>query len=76
VQCIQRANDAVLVRYAPRGALPAAEQEAAAARVRAALGHPFRVTFEPRDAIPRHPNGKYETFVDAREGSGALTSKP
>jgi hypothetical protein len=56
----------VEVRFARESPLCGAEVSRAGARIQAALGHPFRLTFSGPAPIPRQPNGKYETFADAR----------
>jgi phenylacetate-CoA ligase len=66
IQLLQRDADHVEVRFARRDPLSPAEEPAIAARIHGALGHSFRLTFTRMDAIPRQPNGKYETFIDAR----------
>lgn len=66
VQVLRRGAEEVEVRFAGRGPLSPREEEAAGARLREALGHAFRVTFLGPVPIPRQPNGKFETFIDAR----------
>jgi phenylacetate-CoA ligase len=66
IQVLQRGPDHVEVRFAGGDPLSPAEEQAIGARIQEALGHPFRLTFTGPQAIPRQPNGKYETFVDAR----------
>lgn len=66
IQLIQRGQDHVEVRFARQRPLGPAEAKAVTAPIQAALGHPFRLTFTAEEAIARQPNGKYETFVDAR----------
>jgi phenylacetate-CoA ligase len=66
IQVIQRRPDHVEVRFARPSPLSAPEVPVVGERIRAALGHPFHLTFIGPEPIPRQPNGKYETFVDAR----------
>lgn len=66
IQLLQRGPDHVEVRFARQEALSPAAEEAAAARLREALGHAFRLSFLGPIPIPRQPNGKLETFIDAR----------
>jgi phenylacetate-CoA ligase len=63
IQLIQRSQDHVDVRYVREQPLSPAEEHAGGERIHQALGYPFRLTFTRQDAIPRQPNGKYETFV-------------
>jgi phenylacetate-CoA ligase len=66
IQLVQRGPDLVEVRFARRDPLSPGEERAIGERIRAALGHPFPLTFTAMEGIPRQPNGKYETFIDAR----------
>lgn len=66
IQVVQRGPEEVEVRFERATPLSAAEERLAAERVQEALDHPFRLTFTGPAPIPRQPNGKYETFVDAR----------
>jgi phenylacetate-CoA ligase len=66
IQVVQQGADAVEVRYARDLALSPEEERESGERIRAALGHPFGLTFTGPAPIPRQPNGKLETFFDAR----------
>lgn len=63
IQLIQRDADHVEVRFVRQLPLQLGEEAQVTARIREALGHPFRLTFTCQDAIPRQPNGKHNTFV-------------
>jgi phenylacetate-CoA ligase len=66
IQVVQTGEDHVEVRYARQEPLSTPEEQALGPRIHQALGHPFRLTISHHDAIARQPNGKYETFFDAR----------
>ncbi len=66
IQLVQLGADEVEVRFARQQALSPLEEQAVSGRIHQALGHPFRLTFAGQKAIPRQPNGKYETFFDPR----------
>jgi phenylacetate-CoA ligase len=66
IQLVQRDQDRVEVRFAREEPLSPSEEEASCQRIHRALGHPFHLTFTREDTIARQPNGKYETFFDAR----------
>lgn len=66
IQLVQLGEDDVEVRFVRQKPLSPEEERAARGRIHQALGHPFRLTFAVQAAIPRQPNGKYETFFDAR----------
>jgi phenylacetate-CoA ligase len=66
IQAIQRGAEDVEIRFVRSEPLRPAEGPAIRGRIHWALGHPFRLTFTAEEAIPRQPNGKYETFYDAR----------
>jgi phenylacetate-CoA ligase len=62
-QLVQKSLEAVEMRYVADRELTASEQEALAAVVSKAIGHPFRILFARMAAIARSPSGKYEDFV-------------
>jgi phenylacetate-CoA ligase len=66
IQLVQRGPDLIEVRYARENRLSIGEEQVIGDWIRGALGHPFRLTFSGPEAIPRQPNGKYQTFVDPR----------
>jgi len=66
IQVIQRGEEQVDVRFARLTDLSPAEEQAVTERIQRALDHSFRLTFIREDAIAHGPNGKYETFYDAR----------
>ncbi|MFS8065796.1 MAG: phenylacetate--CoA ligase family protein [Byssovorax sp.] len=66
IQLVQLGEDDVEVRFARQRPSSPLEEQAAGRLIHQALGHPFRLTFTHQDTIPRRPNGKYETFFDAR----------
>lgn len=66
IQLVQLGPDHVEVRFARHQPMSPAEEQAVSEPIRRALGHPFRLTFNGQDPIGRQPNGKYETFFDAR----------
>ena len=66
IQLVQRGPEDIEVRFARATPLAPAEERAAASRLRAALGHPFQLSFRGPVPLPRLPNGKLETFIDAR----------
>jgi phenylacetate-CoA ligase len=61
-QVIQRSLEEVSVLLVPTRALAPAEEEKVASIVRRALGYPFRISLEYRDAIARSASGKFEEF--------------
>jgi phenylacetate-CoA ligase len=61
-QVVQESLEAVRVLLVVARPLERAEEERVAAIVRRALGHPFRVAVEYRDAIARSASGKFEEF--------------
>lgn len=62
-QLRQRAPDLIVARVVVDPPLTAAQRAALTAMLRARLRHPFRVEFEPVEAIGRQPGGKFEDFV-------------
>lgn len=66
IQLLQRGPDHVEVRFAPGAPLSSEREGEIRDQIQRALAHPFRLTFTGMEAIPRQPNGKYETFIDAR----------
>ena len=66
IQLVQLGLDHVEVRFVRAEPLSPAEEQAITRSIHQALGHPFHLTFEAEETIARQPNGKYETFIDAR----------
>jgi phenylacetate-CoA ligase len=61
-QVIQQSLELIRVLLVAARPLAPAEEEKVASLVRGALGHPFRIALEYREAIPRSASGKFEEF--------------
>lgn len=70
-QLRQRAPDLIVARVVVDPPLTTAQRAALTDMLRARLRHPFRVEFEPVDAIGRQPGGKFEDFVCELPPDGA-----
>jgi phenylacetate-CoA ligase len=64
-QLIQRARDLIEIRLVTERPLTGGEEDALAAVIRDALGHPFALDFHYfADSLPKGANGKLEEFVN------------
>jgi phenylacetate-CoA ligase len=73
LQIVQKTVERLEARYAADRPLTAAEEQAMIERIRETMGHPFTVTLQAVDSIPRLSSNKFEDFVS--EVAGAIPDR-
>jgi len=66
-QLVQTSRTTLLMRFVPGRPITAEEEDKFREIIRTRMGHPYEISFEYLDEIPRAPSGKYEDFVALKE---------
>ena len=73
LQMVQKSTEDIVVRVVAARPLTQDESRRLIAALQACLGHPFRMTIEQKEEIPRSASHKFEDFISEIAGVGIAT---